>query len=173
MVATRAGQRRRCSCHCTLGNLVEVLYVAIREQKTVATGEVHEMYGALRRQYRPPPGKRPEPLEEVSEPQAGIRRHTGVGFELVLNPVVPQMAEQLVEVFVACACCGVHLTRVRSVPSFFDRHQEEASSQWSASTCSAVHIPSRGRARWVRGRRWRLSRRRQSSKGVSFYFPFV
>ena len=26
---------------------------------------------------------------------------------------------------------------------------------------------------WVGGRRWRLSRRRQSSKGVSFYFPSV
>ena len=60
--------------------------------------EVHEMYGALRRQNRPPPEKRPEPLEEVSEPQAGIGRHTGVGFELVLNPVVPQMAGQLAEV---------------------------------------------------------------------------
>ena len=34
--------------------------------------EVHEMYGALRRQNRLPPGKRPEPLEEVSEPQVGI-----------------------------------------------------------------------------------------------------
>ena len=29
---------------------------------------------------------RPEPLEEVSEPQAGIGRHTVVGYELVLNP---------------------------------------------------------------------------------------
>ena len=39
-------------------------------------------------------------------------------------------------------------------------------------SCSVVHFPSRGRARWVGGRRWRLSRRRQSSKGVSFYFLF-
>ena len=38
---------------------------------------------------------------------------------------------------------------------------------------SVAHFSSRGRARWVGGRRWRLSRRRQSSKGVSFYFPFV
>ena len=39
-------------------------------------------------------------------------------------------------------------------------------------SCSVVHLPSRGRARWVVGRRWRLSsRRRQSSKGVSFLFP--
>ena len=28
----------------------------------------------------------------------GIQRHTGIGYEQVLNPVVPQMAEQLVEV---------------------------------------------------------------------------
>ena len=34
----------------------------------------------------------------MSEPQAGIGRHTGIGYELVLNPVVPQMAEQLVDV---------------------------------------------------------------------------
>ena len=38
-------------------------------------------------------------------------------------------------------------------------------------SCSVVHFPSRGRARWVGGLRWRLSRRRQSSKGVSLYFP--
>ena len=37
----------------------------------------------------------------------------------------------------------------------------------------AVHFPSRGRARWVGGRRWRLSRRCQSPKRRSFYFPFV
>ena len=35
-------------------------------------------------------------------------------------------------------------------------------------SCSVVHFPSRGRARCVGRRRWRLSRRRQSSKGVSF-----
>ena len=40
-------------------------------------------------------------------------------------------------------------------------------------SCSAVHFSSRGRARWVGGRRWALSRRRQSSKSVSFYFPFI
>ena len=33
--------------------------------------------------------------------------------------------------------------------------------------------PSRGRARWVGGRRWPLSGRRQPSGKVSFYFPFV
>ena len=33
--------------------------------------------------------------------------------------------------------------------------------------------PARGRARWVGGRRWALSRRRQSSWKVSFYFLFV
>ena len=36
-----------------------------------------------------------------------------------------------------------------------------------------VHFSSRGRARWVGGRRWPLSRRRQISKSGSFYFPFV
>ena len=40
-------------------------------------------------------------------------------------------------------------------------------------SCSVVHFPSQGRALWVGGRRWPLSRRRQSSKGVSFYFPCV
>ena len=39
--------------------------------------------------------------------------------------------------------------------------------------CSVAHFSSRGRARWVGVRRGRLSRRRQSSKGVSFYFSFV
>ena len=38
---------------------------------------------------------------------------------------------------------------------------------------SAAYFPSRGRARWVGGRRWALSRHRQSSKSASFYFPFV
>ena len=40
-------------------------------------------------------------------------------------------------------------------------------------SCSVVHFPSRGRARWVGGRRWSLSRRRQTSKSLSFYFPSV
>ena len=40
-------------------------------------------------------------------------------------------------------------------------------------SCSVVHFPSQGCARWVGGRRWRLSRRRQSSKRASFYFPCV
>ena len=40
-------------------------------------------------------------------------------------------------------------------------------------TRPVVHFPSRGCARSVGGRRWRLSRRRESSKGASFYFPFV
>ena len=35
-------------------------------------------------------------------------------------------------------------------------------------SCSVAHFPSRGRARWVGGRRWRLSRRRQSSKVCLF-----
>ena len=51
-------------------------------------------HGALRGQKTASSGMRPEPLGEVSEPQAGIRRHTGVGFELVLDSVVPQLARE-------------------------------------------------------------------------------
>ena len=40
-------------------------------------------------------------------------------------------------------------------------------------SCSSVHLPSRGRARWVGGRRWPLSRRSQFSKKRTFYFPWV
>ena len=39
-------------------------------------------------------------------------------------------------------------------------------------SCSAVHFPSRGRARWVGGRRWPLSRRSQFSRKRAFYFPW-
>ena len=38
-------------------------------------------------------------------------------------------------------------------------------------SCSVVHVPSRGRARWVGGRRWPLSRRRQTIQGCVFLFP--
>ena len=38
---------------------------------------------------------------------------------------------------------------------------------------SAAYFPSRGRARLVGGRRWRLSRRRQSPRKVSVCFPLV
>ena len=40
-------------------------------------------------------------------------------------------------------------------------------------SCSVVHFSSRGRARWVGGRRWPLSRRRQTSKIVSFFISLV
>ena len=40
-------------------------------------------------------------------------------------------------------------------------------------SCPVVRFPSRGRARWVGRRRWPLSRRRRTSKGVYFYFPCV
>ena len=40
-------------------------------------------------------------------------------------------------------------------------------------SCSTVHFPSRGRARWVGGRRWRLSRRRQFPRKMAFYFPCI
>ena len=45
-----------------------------------------------------PYGVRRDLSQRAPRPQVGIQRHTGVGFELVLDPVVPQMAEQLVEV---------------------------------------------------------------------------
>ena len=44
-----------------------------------------------------PAAGRPAPLLEV-RPQEGLRRHTGVGFELVLDLVVPQLGRELVEV---------------------------------------------------------------------------
>ena len=81
---------------------VHAEHAAPRSQRTGTTageGEVFELRVAPRGQNTPHPEKRLEPLEEVSEAQAGIRRLTGVGYELVLDPVVPQMAEQLVEVF--------------------------------------------------------------------------
>ena len=40
-------------------------------------------------------------------------------------------------------------------------------------SCSSVHLPSRGRARWVGGRRWPLSRRNHFSRKRTFYFPWV
>ena len=40
-------------------------------------------------------------------------------------------------------------------------------------SCSVEHFPSRGRARWVEGWRWRLSRRRQSSEGVCLFYFFL
>ena len=44
-----------------------------------------------------PAAGRPAPLLEV-RPQEGLRRHTGVGFEVVLDPVVPQLGRELVKV---------------------------------------------------------------------------
>ena len=43
-----------------------------------------------------PAAERPAPLLEVL-PQAGLRRHTGEAFELVLDPVVPQLGRDLAE----------------------------------------------------------------------------
>ena len=63
---------------------------ALRRQTTRAReGEVREEHHALRGTDATSP---------VMRPQEGIQRHTGVGFGLVLDPVVPQIAEQLVEV---------------------------------------------------------------------------
>ena len=46
---------------------------------------------------RPAGGERAAALLEA-RPQERDRRHTGVGFELVLDPVVPQLGHELVEV---------------------------------------------------------------------------
>ena len=54
-----------------------------------------------------------------------------------------------------------------------DSHEEAASSQLSASIPRGGVPPSRGRARWLGGRRWRLSRRRQFHRKVSSYFPCI
>ena len=59
--------------------------------------EVHEMYGAFRRQKRSPSGTRPAPVQSRDR-RRGSSGTRGVGFELVLDPVVPQMVVQLVEV---------------------------------------------------------------------------
>ena len=52
-----------------------------------------------------------------------------------------------------------------------DSHQEAASSQCSASILPDGVLPLSGPARWVGGRRWRLSRLYHFSKRRSFYFP--
>ena len=77
-------------------SLAESLHHSAQRPEKARAREVEEQdqHEALQRQTVPPPGKRPEPLEEVSEPQAGIRRHTGVGFELVLDSVVPQLGRE-------------------------------------------------------------------------------
>ena len=46
---------------------------------------------------RPQRAGGPPTLAEV-RPQGQPERHTGVGFELVLDPVVPQLGRELVEV---------------------------------------------------------------------------
>ena len=76
--------------------LAECLHHSAQRPQKARAREVEEQdqHEASRRQKAPPPEKRPEPLEKVSEPQAGIRRHTGVGFELVLDPVVPQLGRE-------------------------------------------------------------------------------
>ena len=69
-------------------------HAAPRSQRTgtrAGEGEVFESREAPRGQNTPHPGERPAPLLEV-RPQGLLERHTGIGFELVLEPVVPQMA---------------------------------------------------------------------------------
>ena len=49
--------------------------------------------------------------------------------------------------------------------------RKECRNSGQRPSCSLVHLPSLGRARWVGGRRWPLSRRSQLSKKRTFYFP--
>ena len=51
--------------------------------------------------------------------------------------------------------------------------RKECRNSGQRPSCSSVHFPSRGRARWVGGRRWPLSRRSQFSRKRTFYFPWV
>ena len=51
--------------------------------------------------------------------------------------------------------------------------RKECCNSGRRPSCSLVHFPSRGRARWVGGRRWPLSRRSQLSKKRTFYFPWA
>ena len=46
--------------------------------------------------------------------------------------------------------------------------RKECRNSGQRPSCSLVHLPSRGRARWVGGRRWPLSRRSQLSKKRTF-----
>ena len=62
-----------------------------------AAGAQHFAMDAGRTMEEAPAAGRPAPLLEV-RPQEGLRRHTGVGFELLLDPVVPQLRRKLVEV---------------------------------------------------------------------------
>ena len=61
-----------------------------------------------------------------------------------------------------------------SVPlvSIWMNIRKECRNSGQRPSCSSVHFPSRGRARWVGGRRWPLSRRSQFSRKRTFYFPW-
>ena len=74
----------------------------------VVEGETND---APRRPKPPLPGKRPAPLEEVAEPQAKLRQHSGICYELVLALDVPLHAEYLVEARTASS----HGVRLREV----------------------------------------------------------
>ena len=80
----------------------------------------------------------PAPLVEV-RPQAGIRRHTGVGYELVLDPVVPQMAEKLVEVFDIPVLCGGRSLPLGDLPGFHAQDMVPLRLVCDASACCGVH----------------------------------
>ena len=57
--------------------------------------------------------------------------------------------------------------------SIWMNNRKECRHSGQRLSCSSVHFPFRGRARWVGGRRWPLSRRSQFSRKQTFYFPWV
>ena len=67
----------------------------LRAQRTASAGPA-EFYELSSDEGRPAGGERPLAMPEP-RPQAGIRRHTGVGFELVLDPVVLQLGAEVAE----------------------------------------------------------------------------
>ena len=71
-------------------------YEGLRAQKTASAGPA-EYFELSSDDGRPAGGERPAALLEP-RPQERDRRHTGVGFELVLDPVVPQLEHELVNV---------------------------------------------------------------------------
>ena len=57
--------------------------------------------------------------------------------------------------------------------SIWMNNRKECHNSGQRPSCSSVHFPSWGRARWVGGRRWPLWRRSQFSRKRTFYFPWA
>ena len=116
---------------------VHAEYAAPRSQKTgtrAGEGEVFESREAPRGQNTPHPGSGQRRCWRCGRRDylSGTRR---VGFELVLDPVVPQMAEQLVEV-------------VATAPSVFPRQQCFKHQRLWWRTLHPFQLCFRPRLRW-------------------------